>query len=1240
MIFTDSTHYTSRERNFMKRLVSGIMLTLLVVSMLTSLSVIQPVHSLTASLASSTEWKSPTATGKYYSDWDTPGNAYSSNNQYAVANSWYEAQDWYNFGLNIPSGSAIDGIEIKLEGTGDGIDYVGKVKCRVFRDHMTSYETDYLEFPATEDAFHIVGGPSDLWGLPWAPENFEDDAALPFVVRLTTGADWHTCRLDDIQVRVHYTCANQPPNQPSNISPANGATDVVLRPPLRSSDFFDPDSDGHAASQWQITKIPGDYSSPVFDSGTDTTHLTQIRAPLITSESYGVTYYWRVKYQDSLGAWSYWSIETHFTICSSNPPNNPPDQPYNISPSNGATEVELRPTLQASVFHDPDPYDIHAWSQWQVTLTSGDYSNPVVDSQVQEFHLTQYPFAIDLEYHVTYYWRVRYVDSRYYPGSATSVWSVETQFTTISGSAVQHRLTVSSAHDSPSPPNGDNYRDDGTSVTCSVTSPVTEGGVVYTCTGWTGTGSVQSSGTGKTVTFTITQASSITWNWIVAPASCGWPVLVAPVQISSNGGYSVGDTLTARFTIQNRGTAAIYLDKLLFGGRFNYGGTLPGGGFPDFSYSSVTLQVGQTLYPQYEGTLYLTEAGHYEFFVAYYIANPTEAEKQLLHLDPSNWNTCIDLAPGLTDSDRTWDRSISGSAPAPQTIPIAGKGIWIYTIWLYGSPDTIIARLESAKVKWVAIKCGDSNSYYLRPGGQLANWADNYGGFPQIISKFHQKGIKVLGTHFARSYNKWTDLPGATELDVANNILSISGIDGLLINAENDTMQAAIDNYGTYITGLRNTHPNDFIAYNSYDSAPPAWTLRVALHSTFTTYCDASMPEVYWTVSGRTPTQALSYMESLNGIGKLVQGKFVDRWHGKPIMPMGISGPAPDLGSREIFAGELKEFCDTSFAHGYSVVSLYAYHIMHSDPNECKVPQVWKWTEYSGCFNPDTTIRGQCPIELVVTDPDGLMISKTLNEVPGALYTELDPNGNNDTVIEVSIIHKKLGDYFLTVIRQPNASSNATYSLDFSTLNMTTTLAQNMSISDIPSESYAVTLTETAIVPRTEAHDIGIDRFSALKTFIGQDQVASLDVKVRNYGDGVEHFNLTLYLNLSIIANFENITLASRDSFLTTFKWNTTGLPRGSYTINAVCSCVEGESYTDDNLKSFSMEITILGDVNGDGKVRIDDVLAVAQRFGTDHGGPPNSNGYYYDANCDVNDDLKIRVDDVLAAAQHFGQGP
>ena len=150
-------------------------------------------------------WKSPTATGRCESEWFNPENAYSSDNQYAVADSWYSDQDWYNFGFDIPAGSIIEGIEIGIEGTGDGDDYVGKVKCSLnWGCHRLDAETDYLQFPATEDATHIVGGPSDLWGHLWTPENFEDDADISFGVRLMTGADWHTARIDSIQARVYY----------------------------------------------------------------------------------------------------------------------------------------------------------------------------------------------------------------------------------------------------------------------------------------------------------------------------------------------------------------------------------------------------------------------------------------------------------------------------------------------------------------------------------------------------------------------------------------------------------------------------------------------------------------------------------------------------------------------------------------------------------------------------------------------------------------------------------------------------------------------------------------------------------------------------------------------------------------------------------------------------------------------------------------------------------------------------
>ena len=103
--------------------------------------------------------------------------------------------------------------------------------------------------------------------------------------------------------------------------------------------------------------------------------------------------------------------------------------------------------------------------------------------------------------------------------STTGLSTLQSGSITVSGSGsltgnyqTQYFLTVSSPYDSPTPTSG--WFDSGTSITESVTSPTPgPAGSQYVCTGWTGTGSVPASGTSPTVTFTITQPSSITWNW-------------------------------------------------------------------------------------------------------------------------------------------------------------------------------------------------------------------------------------------------------------------------------------------------------------------------------------------------------------------------------------------------------------------------------------------------------------------------------------------------------------------------------------------------------------------------------------------------------------------------------------------------------------------------------------------------------------------------------------------------------
>jgi hypothetical protein len=93
------------------------------------------------------------------------------------------------------------------------------------------------------------------------------------------------------------------------------------------------------------------------------------------------------------------------------------------------------------------------------------------------------------------------------------------------------------------------------------------------------------------------------------------PMVSSSLTISPGGPYSTGVTLTARFTITNRGNAAITFSRVLAGGRLN-GDNSCSGGCPDFSFASnVTLNAGASY--NYTGTQLISRTGSYGFFVAY-----------------------------------------------------------------------------------------------------------------------------------------------------------------------------------------------------------------------------------------------------------------------------------------------------------------------------------------------------------------------------------------------------------------------------------------------------------------------------------------------------------------------------------------------------------------------------------------------------------------------------------------------
>jgi uncharacterized repeat protein (TIGR02543 family) len=96
--------------------------------------------------------------------------------------------------------------------------------------------------------------------------------------------------------------------------------------------------------------------------------------------------------------------------------------------------------------------------------------------------------------------------------STNSFLTASAPSTVIGAYKTQYYLTSTSTYGTPSPVNG--WYDSGSSVSGFVASPVTvDNTTQYVCSGWSGTGSVPTTGTVSAVTFTINATSTIAWNW-------------------------------------------------------------------------------------------------------------------------------------------------------------------------------------------------------------------------------------------------------------------------------------------------------------------------------------------------------------------------------------------------------------------------------------------------------------------------------------------------------------------------------------------------------------------------------------------------------------------------------------------------------------------------------------------------------------------------------------------------------
>lgn len=269
---------------------------------------------------------------------------------------------------------------------------------------------------------------------------------------------------------------------------------------------------------------------------------------------------------------------------------------------------------------------------------------------------------------------------------------------------------------------------------------------------------------------------------------------------------------------------------------------------------------------------------------------------------------------------------ISGMAahgtPLPNGVDPAnlGKGDWIWDIpscktALGVSTPAAVLDYEKAKgMQWVTVKCGD--------GGSIWSQFDS-----SLVSHAHAIGLKIFGWGFAYG----SDVTG--EINVAKNCLAL-GADGFIIDAESAYEKLAGNGAAAtnYCAGIRAAYPNTFLAHAPF----PYITLHSGFpYLAFGIYCDAVMPQDYWSDLGVSPTKMVSdtdtqwknWQNALTGSNRNAI---------KPIVPI---GQGYNYSSTKITPGsEITTFVDTLKADaspatsgGYKGVSFWSCQHHTSD---------------------------------------------------------------------------------------------------------------------------------------------------------------------------------------------------------------------------------------------------------------------------------------------------------------------
>jgi DNA-binding beta-propeller fold protein YncE len=106
----------------------------------------------------------------------------------------------------------------------------------------------------------------------------------------------------------------------------------------------------------------------------------------------------------------------------------------------------------------------------------------------------------------------------------------------------------------------------------------------------------------------------------------------------------------------------------------------------------------------------------------------------------------------------------------------------------------------------------------------------------------------------------------------------------------------------------------------------------------------------------------------------------------------------------------------------------------------------------------------KCPVDISITDPEGHTISKLVNEIAGASYSETGMGSDNRLDVQVIIPDKKPGKYVITATARDLVSPTETFSLDITSGGVTQIIVKNFPVGSIGGKDFGIEVSSDGVI--------------------------------------------------------------------------------------------------------------------------------------------------------------------------------